>query len=68
MAVSGDEIVVEDADAPASDSPPVASNRAIDVIVSLLLIALVLLMGFDNWRTGIAWAPDGPEAGYSISR
>jgi len=64
MAVSGDEIVVEDADAPASDSPPVASNRAIDVIVSLLLIALVLLMGFDNWRTGIAWAPDGPEAGY----
>ena len=64
MAASDSEIVVEDADAPASDSPPVASNRAIEVVVSLLLIALALLMGFDNWRTGISWAPDGPEAGY----
>jgi hypothetical protein len=58
------EIVVEDADAPADDSPPVASNRTIDVVVALLLVALALLMGFDNWRTGMSWAPEGPEAGY----
>jgi hypothetical protein len=64
MPASDNEIVVEDADAPASDSPPVASNRTVEIAVSLLLIALALLMGFDNWRTGIAWAPEGPEAGY----
>jgi putative tricarboxylic transport membrane protein len=61
---SEQEIIVEDADAPAADSPPVASNRTIDVLVLLILVALALLMGFDNWRTGIAWAPEGPEAGY----
>jgi len=64
MAASDSEIVVEDVDAPARDSPPVASNRAVNVAVSLLLIALAALMGFDNWRTGISWAPEGPEAGY----
>jgi hypothetical protein len=64
MPASDNEIVVEDADAPASDSPPVASNRTVEIAVSLLLIALALLMGFDNWRTGKAWAPEGPEAGY----
>jgi hypothetical protein len=61
---SEDEIIVEDPDAPASDSPPVVSNRAIDVAVLLLLMALALLMGFDNWRTGSGWAAEGPEAGY----
>jgi hypothetical protein len=64
MTPSEQEIVVEDADAPADDSPPIASNRTVDVLVSLLLVALALLMGFDNWRTGMSWAPEGPEAGY----
>jgi putative tricarboxylic transport membrane protein len=59
-----DEIIVEDVDAPAEDSPPLASNRTIDLSVSVLLLALAALMGYDNWRTGIAWAPEGPEAGY----
>ncbi len=58
------EIVVEDVGAPAADSPAVASNRTVDVIVAALLLALALLLGFDNWRTGISWAPEGPEAGY----
>ena len=64
MAASDQEIVVEDADAPADDSPPVASNRTVDAAVSLLLIAFALLMGIDNWRAGMSWAPDGPEPGY----
>jgi putative tricarboxylic transport membrane protein len=64
MNPSEDEIIVEDADAPAPDSPPVVGNRAVDAVVLLLLIALALLMGFDNWRTGIGWAAEGPEAGY----
>jgi hypothetical protein len=58
------EIVVEDAEAPAVDSPSVASVRTVDILTSLLLIGLALLLGFDNWRTGIAWAPEGPQAGY----
>jgi len=64
MHPSEDEIVVEDAGAPAADSPPVVSNRAVDVVVLLFLVALALVMGFDNWRTGIGWAAEGPEAGY----
>jgi len=36
----------------------------VDIVVSLLLIAFAGLMAFDNWRTGMGWAPDGPKAGY----
>ena len=51
-------------DAPASDSPPVVGTRSVDIVVYLLLLALAALLGFDNWRTGMGWAPDGPQAGY----
>src|SRR3979411_3362849 len=58
------EIVVEDPPAPADDSPSVVSTRTVEIVVSLLLLALAALLGYDNWRTGIAWASDGPQAGY----
>src|ERR1700709_1626927 len=58
------EIVVDDPTAPEPDSPPVADTRTVDVIVSLLLLALALTLGYDNWRTGIAWDSTGPPAGY----
>src|SRR5215218_10566188 len=58
------EIVVEDPTAPEADSPPVVSTRAVDVTVSLLLLALAATLGFDNWRTGIAWDSTGPQSGY----
>jgi putative tricarboxylic transport membrane protein len=64
MATPETEIVVEDPTAPADDSPSVVSTRTVDIVVSLLLLALAALLCFDNWRTGIAWAPDGPQAGY----
>jgi hypothetical protein len=64
MSASEPEIVVEDVDAPAADSPPVASNRTVNLVVAVLLLALAIVLGFDNWRTGISWAPEGPEAGY----
>ncbi len=64
MAESETEIVVEDPDAPAEDSPSVVSTRAVDAGVSLLLLAFALLMVFDNWRTGMGWEADGPQAGY----
>ena len=62
--MSENEIVVEDPNAPASDSPAVTSTRSVDIAVSVLLLGFAALMAFDNWRTGMGWAADGPQAGY----
>src|SRR5438105_9465113 len=64
MSNSEVEIVVDDPTAPEADSPDVASNRVVDVVVSLLLLALAATLGWDNWRTGIAWDSTGPQPGY----
>jgi len=48
----------------ADDSPQVVGVRAVEIAVSLALLAFAGLMAFDNWRTGMGWAPDGPKAGY----
>src|SRR5450432_1975277 len=58
------EIVVDDPTAPASDSPAVTTTRTVEVAVYLLLLALALLLGYDNWRSGMGWAKDGPQSGY----
>jgi hypothetical protein len=58
------EIVVDDPTAPEDDSPAVTSNRTIEIVVSFLLLALAVLLGWDNWRTGIGWDDSGPQAGY----
>ena len=58
------EIVVDDPTAPDADSPAVTSVRIVDVVVSLLLLALALTLGWDNLRTGAAWDSTGPQAGY----
>jgi putative tricarboxylic transport membrane protein len=58
------EIVVEDPAAPAADSPPVAGTRAVDIAVSLLLLALAGLLAVDKLRTGMGWDQTGPQAGY----
>jgi putative tricarboxylic transport membrane protein len=64
MSNSEIEIVVDDPTAPEADSPVVTDTRTVEIVVSLLLIALALVLGFDNWRTGIAWDSTGPQAGY----
>ncbi len=64
MSESELEIVVDDPTAPASNSPAVTSNRTVEIVVSLLLLALALLLGYDNWRTGIGWDETGPQPGY----
>src|SRR3979490_2447717 len=64
MSDSEIEIVVDDPTAPEPDSPAVTSTRIVDVVVSLLLLALALTLGWDNWRTGAAWDSTGPQAGY----
>ena len=58
------EIVVDDPTAPEENSPAVTSNRTIEIVVSFLLLALAVLLGYDNWRTGISWDSTGPQAGY----
>ncbi|MGY8668374.1 tripartite tricarboxylate transporter TctB family protein [Bradyrhizobium sp. UFLA05-109] len=58
------EIVVDDPTAPEDDSPSVVSSRTIEIVVSLLLLALAITLGYDNWRTGISWDSTGPEPGY----
>ena len=58
------EIVVEDPTAPEPDSPAVTSNRVVDAAVMLLLLAFAVLLGYDNWRTGMSWEATGPQAGY----
>jgi hypothetical protein len=58
------EIVVEDPTAPEADSPAIVDTRSVEIFVSLLLLALAMTLGYDNWRTGIAWDSTGPQSGY----
>jgi hypothetical protein len=64
MSESDLEIVVDDPTAPEADSPAVTSNRTVEIVVSLLLLALALILGYDNWRTGMGWDETGPQPGY----
>ena len=47
-----------------ADPSPVVGTRSVDIVVYLILLALALLLGFDNWRTGMHWESDAPQAGY----
>jgi putative tricarboxylic transport membrane protein len=58
------EIVVDDPTAPEADSPAITSNAFVDVVVSILLLGLATILGWDNWRTGAAWDSTGPQPGY----
>ncbi len=58
------EIVVEDPTAPEDNSPAVTNNRTVEAVVCLLLLGFAVLLGYDNWRTGIGWDSTGPQAGY----
>jgi putative tricarboxylic transport membrane protein len=64
MSNSEIEIVVDDPTAPEPDSPAVTDIRAVEAVVCVLLMGLAVLLGYDNWRTGIGWDSTGPQAGY----
>ncbi len=57
-------MAVENSESQAGDTRPVASTQSVDIVVSLLLLALAALLGWDSWRVGMSWASDGPRAGY----
>jgi putative tricarboxylic transport membrane protein len=49
---------------PATDDAAIAGTRSADIVVYLMLLGLAALFAFDNWRTGMSWEADGPQAGY----
>jgi putative tricarboxylic transport membrane protein len=57
-------LVQDDAVAASADDRPVVRSRSVDIVVSLLILALAVVLGWDSWRTGAGWASDGPQAGY----
>jgi hypothetical protein len=56
--------MAEEADPADADAHPVVGTRRVDIAVYLMLLAFAALFGFDNWRTGMSWEADGPQAGY----
>ena len=58
------EVAVDDSAAPGSTSPAVTSDRAVEVVVYVVLLGLSVVLGYDNWRSGMGWAKDGPQSGY----
>jgi putative tricarboxylic transport membrane protein len=54
--------MAEEADPATGDA--VVGTRSADIVVYLMLLGLAALFGFDNWRTGMSWEADGPQAGY----
>jgi putative tricarboxylic transport membrane protein len=49
---------------PTEEPRAVAGTRAVEIVVSVLLLGLAALLGWDNWKSGAGWASDGPKAGY----
>ena len=56
--------MAEEADPAQGDASAVVGTRSADIIVYLMLLGLAAFLGFDNWRTGMSWEADGPQAGY----
>jgi putative tricarboxylic transport membrane protein len=54
----------EQPDPATGDAYAVAGTRSVDIVVYLMLLCFAALFGFDNWRTGMSWEADGPQAGY----
>ncbi|WP_375414319.1 tripartite tricarboxylate transporter TctB family protein [uncultured Bradyrhizobium sp.] len=64
MSTTEIEIVVDDPTAPEPDSPAVTNVATVDAAVSLMLLGLAAMLGYDNWRTGVSWDSTGPQPGY----
>lgn len=57
-------VSVQDPESSPAGEQPVVSSRIVDAVVSVLVLGLALLFGWDSWRSGVSWAPDGPQVGY----
>lgn len=47
-----------------SEEVGAASTRTLEIIVSIIFIALSLLVMWDSQRLGAGWSSSGPESGY----
>ena len=56
--------MAEEADPAGGNASAVVGTRSADIIVYLMLLGVAAFLGFDNWRTGMSWEADGPQAGY----
>lgn len=63
MSPADNEIVVEP-DEPEDTSPAVVTTRTVELAVYVLLLALAVVLGYDNLRSGAGWSSDGPQSGY----
>jgi putative tricarboxylic transport membrane protein len=57
-------MTIESPDIATEDMRSVVGTRPVDMVVSLMLLGVALLLGWDSWRIGMSWAGDGPQAGY----
>ena len=64
MPTSDPEIVVEDPREQEDRSPAVTTTAKVEAVVYVLLVVLALVLGYDNYRSGMGWAKDGPQSGY----
>jgi putative tricarboxylic transport membrane protein len=49
----------------AETGSPLATNRTLDIVVSLLFIALASVFMYDSWKQGIGWLEgQGPASGF----
>jgi hypothetical protein len=55
---------VNEEDAVAEDSGHGVSQRSVELSVAFALIALSILLAWDNQKIGAGWGDTGPEAGY----
>ena len=55
---------VDRADAGGEGDAPLAKQRTVEVFTLGITLAIALLLGWDNWRTGIGWEASGPKPGY----
>src|SRR3981189_362837 len=56
--------MAEEADPAEGDASAVVGTRGAGIVVYLMLLGCAALLGWDNWRTGMSWEADGPQAGY----
>jgi hypothetical protein len=49
---------------PAADDRPAISNRAMEIVVALIILVLGAIVVYDSNRLGSSWGDDGPQSGY----
>jgi putative tricarboxylic transport membrane protein len=45
------------------EETPLVSQRAVGLVVAIVLFIAGVVLAFDNWRLGIGWSDSGPQSG-----